>query len=606
MSRWYFIISVCLLSAGLPLQAEERDPLSQIRKDLEYLASEECEGRGLKTKGIEKAAEYIAKEFEKAGLKPANPNGSYFQEFPVKLTFLLDGPHEFSVKIGSQDKPVEKKGEHNKQFRVAGLSGNASFEGDIVFAGYGISDAKKYDDYADMDVKGKAVIILRKAPRSGAKKDTAIFTPEEAQRYSSLTAKIETAIKKGAGAVVFLNHADESQEDLLPSFDYATGDGSQKIPIFFAKRSFVESFLPEKIKDLESKIDKEGKPSSMLVKDCKVKLQASVQAKEIKAKNVVGYLEGAGDFAKESIVFGAHYDHLGRGEAGSRAPNSTDIHHGADDNASGTSGLIELARRYGEQKNRKGRRLVFIAFSGEEKGLLGSKYYAKNPIFPIKDTVAMLNMDMIGRVREDSDTKKDVLEVGGVGSAKNFEQLLDEANKKFDFKLSKTKSGTGPSDHTSFYLEGVPVYFFFSKMHSEYHTPRDTADTINVKGLLKVVNLVDHLATQISSAKERPEYVKGMGSSLNLGGAGGGPKLGVMPGYDDSNTKGMPVDGVVSGGAAEKAGVKSGDFIIGIAGTPVKNVQDYMKAMSSQKKGEEIEIEIERNGKKMKLKVTPQ
>ncbi len=604
MSLWRIVVSVSLLSLALPAFSAERDPLPQIKKDLEYLTSEECEGRGLKTKGIEKAAEYIANEFKKAGLKPGNPNGSYFQEFPVKLTFLLDGPHEFTVTTGPKDKSVEKKGEINKQFRVAGLSGNATFEGELVFVGYGISDAKKYDDYADLDVKGKAVVMMRKNPRYNAKKD-GVFTPEEGQKYSSLTTKIEVAVKKGASAVIFINHAEDAKEDLLPSFEYATGDGSTKIPVLFAKRAFVESFLPSKIEELEKQIDKEGKPASVVVKDTKVKLQASVQVKEVKAKNVVGYLEGAGDFAKETVVLGAHYDHLGRGEAGSRTPNSTDIHHGADDNASGTTGLMELARRYGAEKERKGRRLVFVAFSGEEKGLLGSKYYAKNPYFPIKDTIAMLNMDMIGRVREDADTKKDLLEVGGVGSAKNFEQLLDDANKKFDYKLSKTKSGTGPSDHTSFYLEGVPVYFFFSKLHSEYHTPRDTVDTINMKGLLKVVNLVDVLTVQIATAKEKPEYVKGMGGSMSMGG-GGGPKLGVMPGYDDANTKGMPVDGVVPGGAAEKGGVKSGDFIIGIAGTPVKNVQDYMKAMSTQKKDVELEIEIERNGKKMKLKVTPQ
>jgi aminopeptidase YwaD len=209
---------------------------------------------------------------------------------------------------------------------------------------------------------------------------------------------------------------------------------------------------------------------------------------------------------------------------------------------------------------------------------------------------------MVGRVRPDEKTKKDRLVVGGIGSAKNFEKLIDEANRNFDFYVSKDKSGVGPSDHTSFYLAKVPVYFFFSGEHAEYHTPKDRPETINVDGVAKVVNLVDHLTARIASEKDRPEYVAGATGSM--GGRPGGPKLGIMPRYDGGED-GMEISGVMPGGAAEVAGLKKGDKITAIGGKPVKNVQDYMAAMSGLKRGEDVEITVSRDGKPVKMKASP-
>jgi membrane-associated protease RseP (regulator of RpoE activity) len=263
---------------------------------------------------------------------------------------------------------------------------------------------------------------------------------------------------------------------------------------------------------------------------------------------------------------------------------------------------MELARRFGSRPNRAGRRLVFIAFSGEERGLFGSLAYVDKPAFPLADTVAMLNMDMVGRLRPDEKDHKDRLVVGGIGSAKTFEKLVDDANAKFDFHLSKDKAGVGPSDHTSFYLAKVPVYFFFTGEHAEYHTPRDRPETINFPGIAKVVDLVDGLATRIATDKERPEYVAGAGGSM--GGRPGGPKLGIMPRYEETGD-GMEISGVMPGGAAEAAGMKKGDKITAIAGKPVKNIQDYMAAMSGLKRGEDVEIAILRDGKPLKVKAAP-
>lgn len=589
----------CLLAPVLHAD----DPTARMKTDLFYLAGEECEGRGLKTNGIHKAAAHIAAGFQAAGLKPAATDGSYFQPFTLKETFLEAGPNVLTFG-GPDGKQVA--GEMNKTFCVTGLSGKGTVGGDLVFAGYGITAEKKYDDYDGLDVTKKVVLILRQTPRVRAKTDKP-FTEEEVAKHSPLSAKIAQAAKRGAAAVVFVNDADMAgKDDPLMGFDYAKDDGKVGgLPILHASRSVVDQVLAasgKTLAGLEAEIDKDLKPRGFVVKGWTAKVEAAIGTRDIHAKNVVGFLDGHGPLAIETVVLGAHYDHLGRGEKGTKELGSTAIHYGADDNASGTTALLELARRYGAAPNRQGRRLVFIAFSGEERGLFGSLHYCDKPLFPLADTVAMLNMDMVGRVRPDDKTKKDRLLVGGIGSAKNFEKLLDDTNAKFDFQVDKSKSGTGPSDHTSFYLAKVPVYFFFTREHEEYHTPRDRPETINLAGMAKVTDMVEQMTTAIATAKARPEYVAGVGGSMS--GAPSGPKLGLMPGYNEG-TDGMEVSGIVPGGAADAAGLKKGDVIKAIDGKPVKNVQDYMKVMAGMKRGEPVEITLDREGKSLKLKASP-
>lgn len=577
------------------------DPIGRMERDLVFLAGEDCEGRGLKTQGIHKAAAYIAAEFQAAGLKPAFPDG-YFQPFAVKESFLEAGPHKLAL-AGPDGKELDLT--FGKTFTVSGLSGKGTVGGGLVFAGFGIS-SDKYDDYKDLDVTNKVVLVLRQNPRARAKKDV-LFTEEETRKHAPLVEKIKLASKNKAAAIVFLNDKDMAgKDDPLMSFEYASEDGKVgTIPVVHAKRADIDRALAaagKSLADLEAAIDKDLKPQSFTLAGWTAKVQTAVGVKEIPAKNVVGYLEGSGPLKDETVVLGAHYDHLGRGERGTKQPGTNAVHYGADDNGSGTTALMELARRYGARKDREGRRLVFVAFSGEERGLLGSLHYCDKPAFPLDKTVAMLNMDMVGRVRPDDKDHKDRLVVGGIGTAKSFEKLLDDANAQSGFHLSKDRSGVGPSDHTSFYLAKVPVYFFFTGEHAEYHTPKDRAETINFSGILKVADLVDRMATTIASAKERPEYVAGAGGSL--GGKPGGPKLGVMPRYEESGD-GMEISGVMPGGAAEAAGLKKGDKITAIAGKPVKNVQDYMAAMSGLKRGEDVELTVSRDGKTLKVKASP-
>jgi Peptidase family M28/PDZ domain/PA domain len=599
MPRFRWLPSALALVVLAPaLHAD--DSQARLKRDLYFLASEECEGRGLKTEGINRAAAYIAGEFKAAGLKTPFADGSYFQPFAVRETYLEAGPHKLTLS-GPDGKELELL--FNRGFTVSGLSGKGTVGGGLVFAGYGIT-SEKYDDYKGMDVKNKIVIVLRQTPRVRAKTD-ALFTDEEARKHGALVEKIKLAASNGAAAIVFVNDRDMAgKDDPLMPFDYAN-DSAQpsSVPVLHAKRDMIDRVLGDKpLAALEAEIDKELKPQGFAVPGWSAQVQTAIGVREIPAKNVVGYVEGSGPLKDETVVIGAHYDHLGRGERGTKDLGSTAIHYGADDNASGTAALLELARRYAGRKEREGRRIVFVAFSGEEKGLHGSLYYCEKPAFPLKGTVAMLNMDMVGRVRPDEKTKKDRLVVGGLGSAKSFEKLLDEANTSFDFHLGKDKSGVGPSDHTSFYLAKVPVYFFFSGEHEEYHTPRDKPETINFAGIAKVMDLVDQLATRIAAEQDRPEYVAGAGSMAS--GRSTGPKLGLMPRYD-GGSDGMEISAVMPGGAAEAAGLKKGDKITAIAGKPVKNVQDYMTLMGGLKRGEEVEITVDREGKTLKVKASP-
>jgi hypothetical protein len=592
----------------LSLAESADDPsIERMKKDLYFLASEECEGRGVETEGINKAANYIADQFRKIGLKAPKGDDNYFQPFAIKGAPKMSSPNSFVLR-GPGIKSLEP--EVTKAYSITGLTGTGKVSSGVVFAGYGITtNDKKYDDYAGLDVKGKTVVVLRKSPRSEVKEKDKGFP--EGDAHSSLSSKIQNAEAHGAAAVLFINDkAAAGKLDSLMAFDYARGDGGE-IPILHLKRDLLDQMLvseKKRIAEIEAKIDEDLKPQSFELKDWKVELETTVTRPEIKVKNVIGVLEGKGPLANETVIIGSHYDHLGRGERGSLTKGNKDIHYGADDNASGTTGMMELARRLAADKERQGRRIVFMAFSGEERGLLGSRHYVKEPIFPLSDTVLMINLDMIGRAQEDKDSKKEKLEIGGVGTAKGFRELLDTLNKKYDFAMKKTDTGVGPSDHASFYPKKIPVFFYFTGTHPDYHRPTDTPDRINYTAMKKIVDMAEEIAQQFRSAKDRPEYVAGQTQAFDRGGRGG-PRISLrfMPGeYDDDETRGVPVGSVTEGGPGDKAGLKAGDWIVEVGGKPVKNMTGYMTAIQTAKPGEELEIIVTREGKKVTLKVKPE
>jgi hypothetical protein len=604
--RVWMVMALIVVASGVSLAAENAVSDARMRKDVFFLASDECEGRGVTTKGINLAADYVAAAFKKAGLKPAGLDGSYFQPFPITGTSEPGSPNTLALTGPLGQQVVLTAGQ---QFAPLAFSQSAQIDGaTLVFAGYGVSAKEPdYDDFRGIDVAGKVVVMLRKTPRPDSKETP--FAGESNAEYAALDSKMTNAEQHHAAGVIFVNDAATARDrDVLMTFQYLARAGGHSLPAIHLRRSVLDAILQSSLgtslADVEQEIDRTLKPHSRLLAGWSVNMQVTVKRSTITAKNIVGVLEGTGPHAQETVVVGAHYDHLGWGEFGSLArPRKRAIHHGADDNGSGTTTLMELARRLAQVPQRD-RRLVFIAFSGEERGLLGSAYYCKHPLFPLASTVAMVNLDMVGRLRQDKETGKDKLQVHGTGTAKSFNKLMDDVNEGFDFQFQKVAGGFGPSDHASFYARSIPVLFFFTGDHPDYHRPSDTADKINITGMRKVADLAEQVILRLDNASQRPEFVKVIAPRRT--GGPRGPRLGFMPAYGDDEANGVLVDGVMEGGPAAKAGIKEGDRIIEVGGKPVKNLTGYMVVMGQHKAGETIELGILRRGKKMMVKVKPE
>ncbi len=397
-----------------------------------------------------------------------------------------------------------------------------------------------------------------------------------------------------------------------------------------AAKYIAEQFAKVKLKPGVS--DAKGKKSYLQpfsftpVRDPHSVVAANGLTKSVKSYdtvNVIGILPGTDPQLKnEAIVIGAHYDHLGRGGDGSLAANSTEIHHGADDNASGVAAIIELARQFAKEKNNK-RTIIFIAFSGEEEGLFGSNFYVNNPVFPLDKTVAMINLDMVGRLKDNR------LTIGGIGTASEWKHIVEYENTGFfgsipgsnvvkevdfsdgnrtervppKFSLQLNEDGFGPSDHSSFYSKKIPVLFFFTGTHNDYHKPTDTAEKINYSGGHTVIDYVEAIAKAIDKNTQRPTYA--VAKSSNTGGRTGFKiSLGTIPNYADS-TDGMLIDGIRDDSPAAKAGLKTGDKVVKLAGRDIRNVYDYTDTLVDMKADVEYEIVVLRGGARMTFMIAP-
>ncbi len=591
--------------AGARAESKNEAAEARMRRDITFIASDECEGRGVTTRGIEKAAAYIVEQFKVAGLKPGGVEGTYFQPFPIRGGVRLEQPNEV-VLHGPQGQAIRLK--QGEQFQVSGLSGPGKVTAPVVFAGYGAT-AKGigYDDFAGVDVAGKVVILVRKTPRPDSR--YAPFDGSSAAYHAGLVNKFANAEAHKAAAVVLVNDRDTaSREDRLLDFSYATSEGANKVPAIHVRRAVVDEMLRsstgKSLREWEEDIDRELKPHSVATA-WTATVETAVRRNDVTAKNIIGVVEGSGPLANETVVVGAHYDHLGYGEFGSLAPRTQQgkaIHHGADDNGSGTTAVMELARRFGGRKGEARRRLVFMTFSGEERGLLGSAYYVNHPLFPLENTVAMVNLDMVGRLSHDPATKKDKLLIEGSGSAKSFDTLLDQWAAKYGFQMSKKASGFGPSDHASFYGKRVPVIFYWTGLHNDYHRPSDTADKINVVGMAKVVALAEETIDYLSKVEKRPEYVRvGETPSPTIGRARG-PRIGIRPAYDDDK-EGVLLSGVSENTPASRGGLKEADRIVEVNGKPVRSLEGYMALVAGLKPGEQVDMTVIRAGKRTPVKL---
>ncbi len=589
----------------------------RMRKNLFYLAAPEGEGRGPLTKGLDRAADYIAAQFKELGLKPLGKDGSYFQPFTTRGA-NYNGPNslEFKLPNGSTTSFTFDSKTTSEDATLVALSASGKASGPLVFAGYGIAaPADKedgYDDYKNLNVSKKIVLVLRDAPRAN-RTDDGFETPAKRRNAASLNDKLATALKKEAAAVIFVNdRVGAKEKDTLPGFaHFATNPFSAKMPVFMISRKLANKLMTEgglgTLEEKEDAIDKDLKPQSGELKGVTVSAEVHVKrgADAIPLKNVVGVLEGSGPLADEAVVIGAHYDHVGSGGFGSLGSQSRAVltHFGADDNGSGTTAVLELARRYAAKKDRQGRKLIFMTFSGEELGLYGSIYYCKNPLFPLDKTVAMVNLDMVGRLRPDAATKKDRLLVQGSGTAESFEALLDHLNKPYDFLTVRQKSGRGPSDHSSFADVNKPVLFFWTDVHDDYHRPTDTPDRINYAGMEKIVRFSSEVIDELSTNPEKPKYVQVTVPRATGPGRGAGtPALGIKPAYAEED-KGVKIESVADDKPAKKAGIKAGDTIVKLGDKEVKNIEVYMEIMGTKKSGETIKVGIIRDGKPINIDV---
>src|SRR5215813_3986005 len=626
---------VCLLTFTLSGFLLAQQPAKQstradrLREDVSYLAGDALAGRRTGTEGATQAANYVAAEFKRSGLRPAglqakaSGQNAYEQPFPYIAGVELGSGNRLEVATAPNSGSTPLKLEED--WMPLGFSQNGMLETtDVAFVGYGITAAElKHDDYANDVAKGKLAIALSGTPDGD--------NPHgQFSRYEDVRWKAIAARNAGAKGLLVIAREPNFKDDRLSQLRYDNSAGDAGIIVLAISQPAVERAF--------------GVQMSFLTKQAAVpqasddikavrRLVVAIKRNEVQAYNIIGVLEGSDPQLKnEVIVIGAHYDHLGHGGEGSLAPRSGEIHHGADDNASGTAGLLELARTLSSQKPGPKRTIVFIAFSGEEEGLLGSNYYVNHPVFPLANTVTMFNMDMIGRMKDNK------LIVGGVGTAQGWRDLLAKENverktvspaemrsmpstgkvtamvgasgettayivRPQRFELTLNEDGFGPSDHSSFYGKQVPVLFFWTGTHEDYHKPSDTADKINYADQARIIEFVEQLVLAVDGISERPVYAVAKSDSTGRA-TGFRVYLGAIPNYADAND-GLLLDGVRDDSPAAMAGLKAGDKIVKLAGHDVRNVYDYTYALGEMKAGQEYEVEVLRAGDRMKLKITP-
>jgi len=650
------LVLVCLLwlcPAGF-LPAEELSPAAaRMLDDVKRLASDDWEGRGIGTAGLEKAANFIADQFRQAGLNVTAEGGDPFQEFEINDGARL-GPDNSLRIFGPDGQDLDLK--IDRDFRPCAFGAAGKFEAPVVFLGYGIEAPDlHYNDYENMDVTGKVALILRRNPQQ-SNPHGPFAVAHGVSRHAALTTKLSQAFAHGAAAVLIVNDPftgrhereelqaqlekarqtlktledkaigsgtpsseetkelqqardhlaqvqqifDALQTDPLMPFGYGGTRTGKSIPVLqisqVAANRLVEHVLGKDLTQVEAEIDATGKPLSRELPGWIASGTTDVQIVKVPVKNVIGVLEGTGPHAEETIVIGAHFDHLGRGGEGSLAGASTEIHNGADDNASGTAGLLQLARRLGGRKQPLPRRLVFIAFTGEERGLLGSQHYVGSPVFPLDKTIAMFNLDMIGRMEDHK------LIVFGTGTSSRWNDLVDVFAARCGLTLSKKPEGFGPSDQAEFYGQHIPVLHLFTGTHSDYHRPSDDWEHINAPGMAQIIDFLELLVLATAGTDERPDYlnVPGMAS---LERTGSRPYFGSIPEFG-KEAEGYALQGVVAGSPAEKAGLKAGDVIIQLNSDRIGGLDDFDLALRKYSAGEQIEVTVLRDGQKIPLKVT--
>ncbi len=579
-------IVLCVLSGVMFFGASgirKEVTVGELKDHIRYLSSDSLKGRLTGSTGDSLAAEYIRKEFRSAGLIPLSGDG--FQRFRVtkKLAAGVNNSLSFNG----------KKFVCEKDFLPCSYSADSSLAAEVVFAGYGFNinaDNLKWNDYGAVDVKDKWVLILRADPEAENNKSPYL-------KYSGDRDKALLAKDLGASGVLLVSGPSYDQQD---TFDQLGTEGfSVGIPAFRIKREVADAILAgsgNNIALLEKKLNTEKKPGSFST-SVKINATSRIVRETASTRNVVMLLPGEDDELKnEYLVIGAHFDHLGMGGPGSssRAPDTIGVHHGADDNASGVAMMLELAEKFSRTKGSHKRSIICIAFSGEEEGLLGSKHFTDDPGIDLSKVDLMMNFDMVGRLNDSSG-----LQISGVGTAAGMRNIINSECDTTIIKLRLSDEGYGPSDHSSFYFKNIPVLFFFTGAHLDYHTPSDTWDKINYEGMVRISMDLFNIAGKIANSPTKLEFREaGPKAEPVRSRRGQGVSLGIMPDFAGVIKNGLRADAVTPGKPAALGGMRKGDIIVSINGKSVNNIQDYMARLSQLKHGQTISVEVLRNGKK--------
>lgn len=578
VKRSLFPVVLLATSFALPASSD-----SELLRHLRYLASDELKGRGNGSPHLDLASDYIADHFRLYGLDPAAGN-SYFQEFDVGLGRGL-GPRN-RILFASGDQQISL--EINKDYIPLSSGAQLRVEGPAVFAGFGISAPElNYDDYRDLDVRGRIVLVFEHEPQEYSKESP--FAGTELTPYSTGLYKISNAKSRGAAAIILL--PDTFQHPLEETSQARRGEQVEEIGIHGLRLQpgRWERLIQKSGRDFSEIgqwINHHSAPYSF---DLGFGVEIWLDLIKVKEtiRNVAGLIPGLTD---EVVIIGAHYDHLGLGDETSLAQELIgEIHNGADDNASGTAGLLELARQLGHTTPRRG--LLFLAFAGEELGLLGSRYYTEHPLIPLEKTVGMLNMDMIGR-------SKGNLLIGGVETAREFRPLLDALQNESLLRFSYPQSLRGSSDHLPFALKEIPVLFFFSGLHNDYHRPSDDWQKIDFTRTNQILEVVRGIAEHLADVDERPQFVglRPENHRSRWGGRRGfGPRFGSLI-DTDWELDGVRFSQIMADSPAARAGLKDGDVLVQFDKRPVKNLHDFTTRLSRKSPGDIVEVVVVREG----------
>ncbi|NNE07698.1 MAG: M28 family peptidase [Gemmatimonadetes bacterium] len=580
---------------------------AELHAKVEYLASDELEGRMTGSPGARAAGDYLAGALEAIGFEPLPGLDGYRQRFTYSSGVSVDPASALTIVTGEESRALAL----DHDFRPVSFSENGTFEGDVVFAGYGLSVpgglGEGYDSYRDLDVQDKIVLVLRAIPEEVDQKRRLTLN-----RYAGLRYKALAAREAGAKGLLVVNGPSTKGLSDLVTLRSEVNASTSGIAIASIRTEVAENMFRAAGYDLaevQAELDLENPhfEGSFALEGVTASLAVELERERQGDDNIVAWLPAPdGANAPQYVVLGAHYDHIGHGEVGSLARDGEhgEIHNGADDNASGTAVVLEIAEaiaaRRAESPEAYKRGVIVTFWSGEELGLVGSAYYVENPPVPNEQVVAYLNFDMVGRLRENQ------LTLQGLGSSSIWKGLAEKKNVAAGFQLSLQDDPYLPTDATSFYTHEVPVVHFFTGSHEEYNRPVDDTETLNYEGMERVAKFALAMTEDLVRRDDRPDYAKversdrGGGRTANLR-----AYLGTIPNYTQEGVDGVKLDAVRPGAPADDAGLEGGDVIVELAGQRIANIYDYTYAIEALKIGEETPVVVMRDNVRIELTIIP-